>query len=69
MLESALAAINDWLQTGTLAAGLGAFLWGGVSVLLSPCHMASIPLMVAYVGGQNRTLRPKEAFSMPFFSP
>lgn len=63
MLESALVAINDWLQAGTWAAGLGAFLWGMVSVVLSPCHMASIPLMVAYVGGQNRTLRPKEAFN------
>lgn len=61
MLETALAGINDWLQTGTLAAGLGAFLWGVVSVILSPCHMASIPLMIAYVGGQNRTLRPSEA--------
>lgn len=67
MLESALAGINDWLQAGTMAAGLGAFLWGGVSVLLSPCHMASIPLMVAYVGGQNRTLRPREAFLYAVF--
>lgn len=66
MLESALVAINEWLQTGTLAAGLGAFLWGVVSVLLSPCHMASIPLMVAYVGGQNCTLRPREALGYAF---
>jgi cytochrome c-type biogenesis protein len=62
MLESAVLAINQWLQGATLAAGLGAFLWGMVSVLLSPCHMASIPLMVAYVAGQRRALRPKEAF-------
>jgi len=62
MLESAVVAINEWLQGATLAAGLGAFLWGMVSVLLSPCHMASIPLMVAYVAGQSRALRPKEAF-------
>jgi len=62
MLESAVVAINEWLQGATLAAGLGAFLWGMVSVLLSPCHVASIPLMVAYVAGQSRALRPREAF-------
>ncbi|MBW2220498.1 MAG: sulfite exporter TauE/SafE family protein, partial [Deltaproteobacteria bacterium] len=34
---------------------------GMVSVLLSPCHMASIPLIVAYVGGQQQILKPKQA--------
>ncbi len=35
---------------------LGAsFLWGVLSVLLSPCHLASIPLIVAFIGGQGRT--------------
>ena len=31
-----------------LAAALG---WGVVSVLLSPCHLATIPLIVGFVGG------------------
>lgn len=61
MLETALATINEWMVAGTAVAPAGAFLWGMVSVLLSPCHMASIPLIVAYVGGQNRTLHPREA--------
>jgi cytochrome c-type biogenesis protein len=34
-----------------------------ISVLFSPCHLASIPLIIAYVGGQNRTLTPKQASS------
>jgi cytochrome c-type biogenesis protein len=61
MLEAALTTINEWITAGTAVAPVGAFLWGMVSVLLSPCHMASIPLIVAYVGGQDRTLRPREA--------
>jgi cytochrome c-type biogenesis protein len=61
MLESALVTINSWIAGGTAIAAAGAFLWGMVSVVLSPCHMASIPLMVAYVGGQNRTLQAREA--------
>ncbi|MDZ4181612.1 MAG: cytochrome c biogenesis protein CcdA, partial [Candidatus Cloacimonadaceae bacterium] len=35
-----------------LAMG-AAFLWGVLSVLLSPCHIASIPLIVGYVSGQK----------------
>lgn len=61
MIESMILAINEWLQGGSWVAMVGAFLWGMVSVLLSPCHMASIPLMVAYVGGQRKTLGAREA--------
>ena len=49
-------------MTGGLAfAGLGAFAWGMVSVLFSPCHLASIPLIVAYVGGQENAVHPRRA--------
>ncbi len=46
---------------GLLAAALGCFAWGMVSVLFSPCHMASIPLIIGYVGGQNSILKEREA--------
>jgi len=36
-------------------------LWGMISVLFSPCHLASIPLIIAYVGGQERAIHPKQA--------
>jgi len=42
-------------------AALGCFLWGVVSVLFSPCHLASIPLMVAYVAGQEKAVKPRQA--------
>ena len=29
---------------------MGAFLWGVASILLSPCHLAGVPLVVAYTG-------------------
>ncbi|MCP4549863.1 MAG: cytochrome C biogenesis protein [bacterium] len=31
-----------------------AFVWGILSILLSPCHLASLPLIVAFIGGQGR---------------
>ncbi|HPC34014.1 MAG TPA: cytochrome c biogenesis protein CcdA, partial [Syntrophales bacterium] len=39
----------------------GSFFWGMISVLFSPCHLASIPLMVAYVAGQREVLAPRRA--------
>ena len=49
-------------MTGASAlAALGCFLWGVVSVLFSPCHLASIPLMVAYVAGQEKAIKPRQA--------
>ena len=39
----------------------GQFFWGMISVLFSPCHLASIPLMVGYVAGQHNALTPRQA--------
>ena len=46
---------------GTTIAMVGAFVWGMVSVLLSPCHLASIPLIVAYVAGQEGVVDSRRA--------
>jgi cytochrome c-type biogenesis protein len=73
MLDQFLLTVNGWMAGASLAGGAGApsglfalalagsFLWGLVSVLFSPCHLASIPLMVAYVAGQGRLVRGREA--------
>jgi cytochrome c-type biogenesis protein len=53
------AALN-----GNLLIALGAsFLWGIASVLLSPCHLSSIPLVVAVLIGK-RTLSVKQTFRL-----
>jgi cytochrome c-type biogenesis protein len=39
------------------------FIWGVLSILLSPCHLASIPLVVAYVN-RGRTLQTQKAFGL-----
>ena len=51
-MDQFFLAINAWMTSGTLLAAAGCFLWGMVSVVFSPCHLASIPLMVGYVAGQ-----------------
>ena len=60
-MESFFLTINQWMTGATTLAALGCFLWGMVSVLFSPCHLASIPLIVAYVGGQEAALKPRQA--------
>jgi cytochrome c-type biogenesis protein len=70
MLESFFLIVNEWIAGGTTIAALGCFLWGMISVVFSPCHLASIPLIVAYVGGQQTLLKPREAafYSVAFTS-
>jgi cytochrome c-type biogenesis protein len=60
MLENFFLTVNQWMTGGFAIAAAGCFLWGMISVLLSPCHMASIPLIVSYVAGQHRTLSPRQ---------
>ncbi len=61
MLESFFLTINQWMIGATTLAAFGCLLWGMVSILFSPCHLASIPLIVAYVGGQEAALKPRQA--------
>ena len=47
---------------GTPALAIGAaFLWGVLSILLSPCHLASIPLIIGFIDEQGR-ISTKRAF-------
>jgi cytochrome c-type biogenesis protein len=61
MFDSFFLTVNEWVTSGSIIAALGCFLWGVISVLLSPCHLASIPLIVAYVGGQQAILTARKA--------
>jgi cytochrome c-type biogenesis protein len=61
MLDQFFLTINSWMSGGLVVAALGCFVWGLVSVLFSPCHMASIPLIIGYVGGQKSVLEGRQA--------
>lgn len=56
-----LALLGRAVEGAPVAAFAAAFVWGVLSVLLSPCHLAGIPLVVGYIG--DREVRgPREAF-------
>jgi len=61
MLDNLFLTINSWMTGGFTLAVIGCFLWGMVSVLFSPCHLASIPLIVGYVAGQDKIVNGREA--------
>jgi cytochrome c-type biogenesis protein len=61
LINDLLLTINAWMSSGALIAALGCFFWGMVSVVLSPCHIASIPLIVSYVAGQEKNLHTRSA--------
>ena len=49
---------------GTAALALAAsFAWGVLSILLSPCHLASIPLIVGFIDQQGR-MTTRRAFTI-----
>ena len=60
-MDQALLTVNEWITGGSILAALGCFLWGVVSVALSPCHLASIPLIVSYVAGQEKAVKARDA--------
>jgi cytochrome c-type biogenesis protein len=49
------------MEGAPLIAMSAAFIWGLLSILLSPCHLASIPLIVGFIDEQGR-ISTKRAF-------
>jgi cytochrome c-type biogenesis protein len=53
MIERVFTFLNGWMSAGFLFALFAAFGWGILSILLSPCHLSSIPLIIGYISGQE----------------
>ena len=61
MLETLFTWVTELLYGHPLVGLFGAFVWGILSILLSPCHLASIPLIVGFVSQQEK-LTTRKAF-------
>lgn len=66
MIMQIFTQLSQALSSNPALALLASFLWGILSVLLSPCHLASIPLIVGYLNGQ-KGLSTKKAFKLSAF--
>ncbi len=53
-MESLFIALTKAVTGTPLIALSAALAWGVLSVVLSPCHLASIPLIVGFIDGQGQ---------------
>ena len=54
-MENLIASFTGAVESAAPIAVPLALLWGVLSILLSPCHLASIPLVVGYISRQGNT--------------
>lgn len=47
------STLNQWLAGSLWFAALGSLLWGIFSIVLSPCHLATIPLIIGYISSKE----------------
>ena len=53
-MQGFFAALTRAIEGTPSVALAAAFLWGVLSIILSPCHLASIPLIVGFIDVQGR---------------
>ena len=56
-------ALSHAIEGAPLIAIAASFIWGILSIVLSPCHLTSIPLIIGYLSNQ-RELSTKKAFHL-----
>ncbi len=61
-LDYVMSSLTLGVQGAPITAMLAAFVWGMLSVMLSPCHLAGIPLIIGYIN-----VRKVESISRAFF--
>ena len=54
MIEQLLTSLSQAVTGAPLIALGSAAGWGVLSIILSPCHLASIPLIVGFINGQGQ---------------
>jgi len=54
MIQELFTILTRAVEGSAAIAIVAAFVWGILSILLSPCHLASIPLIVGFIDEQGR---------------
>ncbi len=63
MLENLFITLSHAVEGTSAVALFASFVWGMLSILLSPCHLSSIPLIVGFIDEQGR-ISARRAFSI-----
>lgn len=67
-METLFTSLTHAIESTPLIAMGAALLWGILSILLSPCHLASIPLIVGFIDDQGRTTPLRALFISLLFA-
>lgn len=67
-MEKLFTTLTHAVEGTPLIAFGAAFLWGILSILLSPCHLASIPLIVGFIDKQGRMSTRRAFFISTLFA-
>lgn len=62
-MEQLFTTLTRAIEGSAVIALGAAFVWGILSIILSPCHLASIPLIIGFISDQGK-LTWKKAFAM-----
>ena len=60
-MEKLFTMLTGAIEGAPAVALVAAFAWGVLSIILSPCHLASIPLIIGFIDEQGR-ISTKRAF-------
>jgi cytochrome c-type biogenesis protein len=67
MILTAFTWLSNALYSAPQIALIASFVWGMLSIILSPCHLSSIPLIVGFIGKQGeKTTRRAFTLSLLF---
>ena len=61
MINSLFTWLSGAIEGTPIIALFASFMWGILSIILSPCHLASIPLIVGFIDKQGK-ISTKRAF-------
>jgi cytochrome c-type biogenesis protein len=60
-MEQLFTNLSHAVEGAPLIALTAAVVWGVLSIILSPCHLASFPLIVGFISGQGRVSTARAA--------
>lgn len=67
-MEELFTSLNRAVGGSPIFAISASFLWGILSIILSPCHLASIPLIIGFINEQGRTSTRRAFLTSLLFS-
>jgi cytochrome c-type biogenesis protein len=67
-MEKLFTALSHAVEGAPLIALMAATAWGILSIILSPCHLASIPLIVGFISKQGQVTAKRAFWTSTLFA-